>query len=128
MIYKRITLHHIMTKLHSVSTKVLPIYTFINAFTNFNHRMHILSFLDCAQAGVLKTVQNLFLRCVESRENVKIKVGIKLVEISILTISNKIFSLHFLFWPTVPPPNNLSIFFTLPNVMSFSFKITRNQT
>ena len=76
-----------MTKLHSISTKVIPSHTFINAITNFNPRIHILSFLDCAQAGVLKTVQNLFLKCVGSRENVKTKVCIRLVETSILTIS-----------------------------------------
>ena len=62
-----------MTKLHSISTKVIPIHTFVNAFANFNPKIHILSFLDCAQAGVLKTVKNLFLRCLGSRENVKQK-------------------------------------------------------
>ena len=55
LIYKRDTLYHIMNELHSISTKVIPIHTFGNAFANFNPRMHILSFLNCAQAGVLKT-------------------------------------------------------------------------
>ena len=84
-----------MTKLHSISTKVIPIHTFVNAFANFNPRMHILSFLNCAQAGVLKTVQNLFLGCLGSRENVKTKVCIKLFETLKLTISNMALSLHF---------------------------------
>ena len=77
--------------IHSISTKAIPSHTFVNAFANFNPRIHILSFLDCAQAGVLKTVQNLFLRCVGSRENVKTKVCIKLFETSILTIRNLVF-------------------------------------
>ena len=79
LIYKRVTLYHIMTKLHSISTKVIPIHTFVNVFANFNPRIHILSFLDSAQAGVLKTAQNLFLKCLGSRENVKTKVCIKLL-------------------------------------------------
>ena len=56
-----------MTKLHLISTKVIPIYTFVNAFANFNPRIHILSFLDSAQAGVLKTAQNLFLKCLGNK-------------------------------------------------------------
>ena len=75
-----------MTKLHTISAKVIPIHTFVNALTNFNPRIHILSFLNCAQAGVLKTVQNLFLGCLGSRENVKTKVCIKLFETLKLTI------------------------------------------
>ena len=71
--YKRVTLYHIITKLHSISTKGIQRRTFFNAFANFNPRIHILSVLDCAQAGVLKNVQNLFLRCLGSRENVKQK-------------------------------------------------------
>ena len=62
-----------MTKLHSISTKGIQRHTFVNAFANFNPRIHILSVLDCAQAGVLKNVQNLFLMCLGSRENVKQK-------------------------------------------------------
>ena len=84
-----------MTKLHLISTKVIPIHTFFNGFTNFNPRIYILSFLNCAQAGVLKTVQNLFLGCNGSQENVKTKVYIKLFETSKLTISNMALSLNF---------------------------------
>ena len=63
-----------MNELHSISTKVIPSHTFVNGFANFNSMIHILSFFGCAQAGVLKTVQNLFLKCLGSRENVKTKV------------------------------------------------------
>ena len=95
LIYKIITLYHIMTKLHTISAKVIPIHTFVNAFTNFNPRIHILSFFDCGQTGVLKTVQNLFLGGLGSREKVKTKVCIISFETSKLTISNMAFSLHF---------------------------------
>ena len=62
-----------MTKLHTISTKGIQRHTFVNAFANFNPRVPFLSVLDCAQAGVLKNVQNLFLRYLGSRENVKQK-------------------------------------------------------
>ena len=84
-----------MTKSHSISTKMIPIHTFVNAFPNYNPRIHILSFSNCASTGVLKTVQNLFLGCLGSRENVKTKVGIKLFKTSKLTISNMALSLDF---------------------------------
>ena len=84
-----------MTKLHSISTEVIPSHTFVNAFASFNSTIHILLFLDCAQAGVLKTVNNHFLRCLGGRENLKTKIGIKIVETSILTISNMVYSLDF---------------------------------
>ena len=60
-----------MTRFHSISTKGIPIHTFVDEFANFNPRIHILSFLDCAQDGVSKTVLNPFLMCLGSRENVK---------------------------------------------------------
>ena len=77
-----------MTKLHTILAKVVPIHTFVNPFNNFDPRIHIFSFLNCAQAGVLKTVQNLFLGYLGSRENVKTKVCIKLFDTSKLTILN----------------------------------------
>ena len=55
--YKSVTLYCIMTKLHSISTKVIPIHAFVIAFAKSNPRIHILKFFNCAQAGVLKTVQ-----------------------------------------------------------------------
>ena len=73
LITKRVTLSHIMTKLLSISTRIIPFHTFVHVFPNFNPRIHNLSFLNCAQSGVLKTVQNLFLGCNGSRENVKNK-------------------------------------------------------
>ena len=73
LIYKRPTLSHTMTRFHSISTKGIPIHTFVDEFANFNPRIHILSFLDCAQAGVLITVQSPFLRCLGSHENVNNK-------------------------------------------------------
>ena len=33
LIYKSITLYHMMTKLHKISAKVIPIHTFVNALT-----------------------------------------------------------------------------------------------
>ena len=86
LIYKRVNLYHMITnKLHSISTKMIPIHTFVNAFLNFNPRIHVFSFLNCEQAGVLKTVQHL-LGCFGSRENEKTKVCSKLFKTLKLTI------------------------------------------
>ena len=54
IVIKKVTLYHLMTKSHSISTKMIPIHTFVNAFPNFNPRMHILSFLNCASTGGVK--------------------------------------------------------------------------
>ena len=40
LIYKRVPLYHIMTRLHSISTKVIPIHIFVNGFANFNPRIN----------------------------------------------------------------------------------------
>ena len=48
---------------------------FVINFSNFNPAIRILSFLDSAKAGMLKNVQNYFLRCLRSREMSKTKVG-----------------------------------------------------
>ena len=54
MINKRVTLYQIMTKLHSILTKVIPMCTFGMAFTNSNFKIQILSILDSAHLGLLK--------------------------------------------------------------------------
>ena len=66
--YKRVTLYHIMTKLHTISTKGIQRHTFVNAFANFNPRIYILSFFNWAQTGVFKTVRTQFLGHLGSRE------------------------------------------------------------
>ena len=56
MIYKRVPLYYIRTKLHSISTKVIPSRTFGKALAYSNPRIQILLFLDYEQAWQLKTV------------------------------------------------------------------------
>ena len=50
-------------------------YIFVNSFYNVNPRIKILLFLDSAKGGLLKNVQNHFLRCFRSQEMSKSKVG-----------------------------------------------------
>ena len=50
-------------------------YIFVNSFSDFHPRIKILLFLDSAKAGLLKNVQNHFLRCFRSQEMSKSKVG-----------------------------------------------------
>ena len=57
-----------MIKLHSMSTKGIQRHTFVNAFANFNPRIHILSVLDCAQAGVFKNVKIFFWGVLEAEK------------------------------------------------------------
>ena len=98
LMYKRVTLWHIRNKLHSISTKVIPSHTFVNAFADFNSRIKILIFLESPQSWLLKIVQTHFLRFLGSLEFAKTKGWIKLVGTSILIISNMVFSLHFCHW------------------------------
>ena len=65
---------------------------FDNAFADLKPKILIFIFLDVAQEGLLKTTQNHILRCLGSRENVKTKRNITLVETSILTITNMVSS------------------------------------
>ena len=50
-------------------------YIFANSFSNFNPSLKLLLFFDSAKAGLLKIVQNHFLRCFRSQEISKTKVG-----------------------------------------------------
>ena len=81
MIYKRFPLCHLLTNLHSISTKV-----------NVDPRMMILLFWD-----IKKSTKPLFKVSWKPR-NWKNKMCVKVVETSKLTISNMVFSLHYCQW------------------------------
>ena len=69
--------------------------SFVCHSANFYPRIELLLFLNSAEAGMLKTVQNYLSRCHGSRETGEKKVSIKLNETSLFTILNMVFLLHF---------------------------------
>ena len=80
-------------KLVNAFTKVWIGIKFVYQSTNFDTRIKILPFLNFSWSGVLKILQNYISRCLGSREIGKTKVCIKLIETSLFTISNMVFSL-----------------------------------
>ena len=75
MTYKRVTLYQIMTKLHSILTKVIPICTFGKTFTNSNPKIKNLVIFRFFTPRAVENSIKLFLKCLGSRENVKTKVS-----------------------------------------------------
>ena len=62
--------------LHSILTILIPSHTFLNAFANFDPKITLSLFLDSAQSGILKTIQNNISWCLVSQKLKKKEAGI----------------------------------------------------
>ena len=68
--------------------------SFVYQSAIFDPRIKVFLFLDFASAGLLKTVQNYLSKNHGSREIRQIKVYIELIETTLFTIYNTVFSIH----------------------------------